>query len=550
MEATLRSQVSRSRLGRSACRMAESSKLGVLLCTCGGRLRESGKSFAADARLAWRELRPQRFELVALAVVILAGILARLVFISEPVRADEAYTYRRYVEKGLREVLCRYSKPNNHIFHTWLVWLSTSIFGGDLWALRLPAFLGGVLLIPASFFSARSLFSRRAGLLTAGLVAVSPCLVLYSTNARGYILICVFTMLLLPVLRYALNSGSLFGGAIAAALCTLGLYTVPIMAFPMAMAFAWCLLDAWRRGGRTGIWRAAKRLFLIGAAASLITLLLYVPPMCRSGPHKVFVNRYTRYIGADHVLSSGPAAFHMFQGSLYFGLVPGLGYMLSVGVLLALLLSWWRNRGLLLLALAIPATIIPLLFMKGRVPPSPRSWIFLLPICFCLADAGISWLTEVLPRVSEGTSRAVLALLAVATALCGGAYVAAGDKIMSHAEAGAYLDGGAVARYMKPRLGPDDRLAVTLPCKNYLRYHFKQDGIPLERIWSKKRPGSGKLYFLVYLKKKQKGDWAYALRSTGFSPPEGTILTPVKIFPNAMLYLVVPRNPGAAPASD
>ena len=60
--------------------------------------------------------------------------------------------------------------------------------GNQPWVLRLPALLGGVLLVPATYALARLLFSPRAAVLSASFVAVSSYLVEYSTNARGYTL--------------------------------------------------------------------------------------------------------------------------------------------------------------------------------------------------------------------------------------------------------------------------------------------------------------------------------------------------------------------------
>ena len=59
-------------------------------------------------------------------------------------RFDEAFTFLRFASQPLLEGLTTYAEPNNHLFHTLLVHISTSLFGDQPWAIRLPALLAGV----------------------------------------------------------------------------------------------------------------------------------------------------------------------------------------------------------------------------------------------------------------------------------------------------------------------------------------------------------------------------------------------------------------------
>ena len=68
-----------------------------------------------------------------------------------------------------------------------LVRLSTEILGTDaVWALRLPAVLAGALAVPAAYHVGKLGLSRRFGVGFAGLLAVSPTLVLQGRTARMY----------------------------------------------------------------------------------------------------------------------------------------------------------------------------------------------------------------------------------------------------------------------------------------------------------------------------------------------------------------------------
>jgi 4-amino-4-deoxy-L-arabinose transferase-like glycosyltransferase len=60
------------------------------------------------------------------------------------------------------------------IFYFWLVLLGAKLFGGvSEWTVRLPAALGGLGLVVATYLIARDLFSARAGLLAAVVLATS-----------------------------------------------------------------------------------------------------------------------------------------------------------------------------------------------------------------------------------------------------------------------------------------------------------------------------------------------------------------------------------------
>ena len=69
--------------------------------------------------------------------------------------------------------------------------------------MRLPAFTAGVLLVPAVYWLAKRLYDRWTALGAALLVAWWPTLINYSTNARGYTLVALFTLLTLTLRQHS-----------------------------------------------------------------------------------------------------------------------------------------------------------------------------------------------------------------------------------------------------------------------------------------------------------------------------------------------------------
>src|SRR5690349_13254008 len=81
----------------------------------------------------------------------LIGLLLRLPDLNKYIAYDEAYTFIHFASRPFKHILADYSAPNNHIFHTLLMGVSYRLFGAAAWALRLPAFIAGALMIPAMF---------------------------------------------------------------------------------------------------------------------------------------------------------------------------------------------------------------------------------------------------------------------------------------------------------------------------------------------------------------------------------------------------------------
>ena len=238
------------------------------------------QSRSLRARLEYLFLaeRDPRYVFIILGAIMLIGFLLRIIDLNQSIAYDEAYTFIHFASRPFKHMLADYSAPNNHIFHTILVGIAYRLFGGQPWALRLPAFLAGMLMIPAMYLTARRFFSQFQALAAAGLVAVIPLFINYSVNGRGYTLLVLFALLLanfggLLVVR----PGKL---ALIAFILTaaLGFYTIPIFLYPMAgislwVAVSYLFTDQPRQD------KLRKLGIFLGACllAGLLTAVLYSP---------------------------------------------------------------------------------------------------------------------------------------------------------------------------------------------------------------------------------------------------------------------------------
>ncbi len=130
-------------------------------------------------------LQPARVWAVA-GLLVLAAAAVRGRYVNAPLDYDEAYSFLHYARGSLLEALARYDSTNNHLLNSMFMWLGHRLFGPSEWALRLAAFLPGILL-PGLIYLAAHRLGQTVGALAAGLIAVwSPALVEYATNGRGY----------------------------------------------------------------------------------------------------------------------------------------------------------------------------------------------------------------------------------------------------------------------------------------------------------------------------------------------------------------------------
>jgi hypothetical protein len=492
------------------------------------RFRASARAFGADLRGLLQRVAADRRGLLWLALLTLAGIVVRIWFLDQPMRYDEAHTYLAYVQpRNLR--LFYYPVPNNHVAHTLLVYLSTALLGDGPWAIRLPAFLAGVLLIPATYLCARTVFDRSAGLVAAGLVAGSPSLVLYSTNARGYSGIALLTAALVPLTLYLVRKESVFAGLLVALLAAVGLYTVPIMLFPLAMLAVWSLLLAYHYGGRARTLRLACLGGWVLLLCAAMTALLYTPVVIMSGLSSVVANRAVLPVPVGQVVQSWPGMASEAWLRLGRDIPVACQVILGVGLLAGAVHTWRTKRPAFLL---IPAAVIGsgALLLALRVVPPTRTWLFFVPLGFCLADAGITGLMRVLSRDTRVLVAGALgSLFAVGITW----HLVSTDAVASYPETGATIpDAEAIGLSLQAHLREGDRILATrnLP----LRYYASRLGIPLEAFGE---GGAGEVYVVVRLPKEtfHKVTAVFDLQLD-----EGDYA--VEAFPSALLYL--PRGVG------
>jgi hypothetical protein len=332
--------------------------------------------------------------LAALFLVVVLGVICRLASIENPMLHDEAYSVTTFTDT-IFHALTDYSLPNNHIFHTILVSLSIKVFGMTPWAVRLPAFLAGVLIIPGVYFLAKHIYGPWTGLLAGVLVAFSHSLISYSTNARGYTLVALFTLVILTLGHYVRREENLFAWILISCFSALGLYTVPVMLFPFGILFVWLFSEnlATDPAPYSSKWKFLRYWLIAGLLTAILTVMLYTPTLIYTSPQMIFANGFVAPLPWSDIPDTWHARLIDTWSEWTDGVPLPVTVILCAGWVLSLIFHRKLSPVRIPLQLASFWGIATLLIVQ-RSNAWARVWVFLLPLMLIWASAGIIGLLQ------------------------------------------------------------------------------------------------------------------------------------------------------------
>lgn len=436
-------------------------------------------------RRDWRELRTRVVvslrrvtigEWIAIGAITALAVVIRWGPLFQPMRYDEAATWIDYASQPLAKSLSDYRFPNNHLFHTLLVHIAAALFGSAPWALRLPAFIAGILLVPLTWAAGRAVYSPSAGLISAAFAATSASLTLYSTNARGYTMLCCLTLLVVIVAARLPRRENSAAWAELALLGALGMWTIPIMLYPLAGIALWLWAEA--RAGDTVIGPRvmAARLQWTTLAIACLTALLYLPVIARSGIALVIGNRFVRPQSRSSFFAGLPEFYRAVWSDWTRGWPWWLGALVAIGLVAATILRGSRARRSVSLAGASIVAATLLLLLNGRIP-YVRVWLYLLPLVLVAAGGGLThlWrrLARALPALQRPGLGMSLLLVVVVAASIGGALGTMRSRVVWLADdTGTFPAAREAAAALLARARPGDRVIATAPSDLPLAYYL------------------------------------------------------------------------------
>jgi uncharacterized membrane protein len=384
-------------------------------------------------------------------------------------RYDEAISFDQFASQPLNFLIRDYSVPNNHIFHNILVHFTTRIFGGEPWAIRLPALIAGILLIPVTAWLFKYFFGTLSGLLAAALVAGSSILIEYSINARGYSILTLIFLLLIALTQYLRRRSNLAGWLAFVVLSAIGFYTIPTMLYPFGMLIGWLLLSAVLDHRKPESRKLIAYTFAAGAAVVALTFVFYSPVILYHGIKVLVGNQYVMPLTWSQFLIGWPGSLRKLWIQWNRGLPTLIGLLLSAGVGLFFILRRRIDRQGFSLLIATLVLCVLAVFMQ-RVIPFERVWIFLVPIYLALAAAGFVALTGANALNSTRWTVVAPPLLLL---LCVSIFVINSRSVVKSGE--AFPDIFQVTNYFDSNLQAGDRIAAACPNDGILLYYAHRD---------------------------------------------------------------------------
>jgi mannosyltransferase len=182
----------------------------------------------------------------AAAGLTLLALAVRIPGLSQSLFGDELFTYDTAAVGSLHDLIhaVRTTEVSPPLFF-FVVWLARKISDAEVW-LRLPSLVCGVALIPVLYAVGRRLVGSAAALVGAGLAVLSPFLVWYSNEARGYALLALLVVGSTWALLVALERGGFWRWALVSVLVAGALlthYTALFVVVAQALWACWVRRD-------------------------------------------------------------------------------------------------------------------------------------------------------------------------------------------------------------------------------------------------------------------------------------------------------------------
>ena len=409
---------------------------------------------------------PNRWKLIVLALLTLTGLALRIVSLEAPIRFDEAYSFNVHASTPFLNLISDYTTPNNHVFHNVLMRCSYLVFGDSPLALRLPAFLAGLLVIPAAFWCLRRTLGDGAALVAAAFAANSWALIGYSTNARGYTAVTLLLLIAFSLATRLRERRNFFVWALFVIALTLGFFTVPVMLYGASAVGVWLLLASEGRRRKEIVWELA-------AAASVVimlTCMLYTPIAIRVGINAIVANPFVSSLPFTVFWNGLPglaASVARFWASPVWLLV-----VLAIGLAASFLAPGKSGREARLLHAAVLLSV-PLIMTAQRVLPFERVFLPFFPVYFGLAAVGLKAVFERLSGWAQPRWQRIMAVAAFAVIAASGVRGVA----QSGSRQSVFDDLPSIVARLRAELRDGDVILAAIPLNEPLRYHARRAGL-------------------------------------------------------------------------
>jgi hypothetical protein len=440
-------------------------------------------------------------------LLMVGGLGLRVWTLGLPVIYDEAFTYTYYASRPWHVLLSDYSYPNNHILHTLLVKISTGLFGVGRIALRLPALLAGVLVMPLFYLFVRAVFNRYIALMALALVAASGGLVEYSALGRGYSITWLLLVVGLILGRQLVRRTDPMAALLLGVVSALGLWTIPTMLYSVALLYLWVLFQVLFDEDRDRP-RLFRLMLFSMCAGAVLSVVLYLPVLIVHGPGQlVYHETMLSNSWLDFRLKVMDNTF-MVWVDLSSTTASWVGLLGLAGVVFAGSISV-RYRSLLA---AMVLGAVPLVMLQSMVAP-PRVWLYTLFVFHLGSAIALFYLLKLVgehiaPSLSKRDHTAWASLMLFIT-------FGAASVIILPERMPRYPDAEAMALSLPAKLGPNDRVLLQFPWEAPVEFELTAAGVDRALVYQP--PAIGSMVYIV-VGRKEEQSWEAVARHQGIDP--------------------------------
>ena len=264
------------------------------------RVDNSGLTAAGyQARMASGAKSERMFWWLAVGAVTAVGLVLRILAAQGGLWTDEAWSMVYAQQAGDPiGVFLRINHDNNH--HLNSLWLQAVGMSAPPWLARLPAILAGTASVVVAALLAGSRW-RPGGIVAATLFALSPALVTFGSEARGYALMILASLLMLLIATRAVERRALIQSTHwwLALIAFVGMLSHLTMVAPVALTTVWIYFDC--RSHSSSGEALGKTARLMGpTVAACVAVVLFVFIAAMASPLGMRVGGYVPFDLADY----------------------------------------------------------------------------------------------------------------------------------------------------------------------------------------------------------------------------------------------------------
>jgi len=426
-----------------------------------------------------------KLHLASLIFIIIVSVIIRALYLNQPLRGDEATTFIEYASKPFYTILSDYNSMNNHILHTLLVHFSYKIFGIDLWAMRLPAFIFGLLIVPLSYITARIFYNKNVAIISSAVVSASFLLIGFSSNARGYTMISFFFLTILCLAKCLKDNNNTFGWFLFCILSALGFYTMPLMIYPFGIVIVWLLLSILFKDIKIHQKTLLKNIFLSIFTIIIFTIILYLPVFIKTGfEHALEINldntrTWPEFF--DTYLTLAKNVWNEWNINIPVILKHFFVFSFLISLILHRKIASHRVS---LLAPIIIWCIPVILILQKDTPVFSRYWIFLIPIYIIISSSGVFYIINLVLCRAKSKKSLIFIIISFFLVVGLSASVYMSRSVLRSNEGGSFREAEEITVMLKEKLDSNDAVLSTYwLAEAIFKYYFEKHGISPDLVY-------------------------------------------------------------------